>query len=44
MDRLRKKLSDKKGQFETKLTENKNGLDTNDEIRQMKAKIARKDK
>lgn len=44
MQRLKRKLDDKKGEFETKLTENKNGLETNDEIRLMKGKIARKDK
>lgn len=44
MDRLKKKLNDKKSELETRVTENKNGLETNDEIRLMKGKIARKDK
>lgn len=44
MERLKKKLNDKKMDLETKVTENKNGLESNDEIRLMKGKIARKDK
>lgn len=44
MERLKKKLNDRKTDLETKVTENKNGLESNDEIRLMKGKIARKDK
>lgn len=44
MQKLKKKLEDKKLEYDSRLTENKNGLQTNDEIRLAKGKIARKDK
>lgn len=44
MERLKKKLGDRKTDLEARVTENKNGLESNDQIRLMKGKIARKDK
>ena len=43
-DRLKKKLADRKTDMETRLKESKAGLETNEEIRLAKGKIARKDK
>lgn len=43
-EKLKKKLADRKVQYEAKLKQSKNTLDTNDEIRMMKGKVARKDK
>ena len=44
LERLKKKLADKKADMEEKLKESKAGLETDDEIRLLKGKIARKDK
>lgn len=44
MERLKKKLGDRKTDLEARVTQNKNGLESNDQIRLMKGKIARKDK
>lgn len=44
MERLHKKLGDRKADMEEKLTESKAGLETDDEVRLLKGKIARKDK
>lgn len=43
-ERLRKKLADKKGDLEAKIKESKNGLESNDDIRLLKGKLARRDK
>ena len=44
MERLKKKLADRKIDMDEKLKESKAGLQTDDEIRLLKGKIARKDK
>lgn len=41
---MKKKLTDKKNDMETRLSDAKQALETNDEIRLIKGKIARKDK
>jgi len=41
---LRKKLADKKNDLESKLKEAKNALESNDEVRLIKGKLARRDK
>ena len=43
-ERLKKRLQDKKDDIEGKLKEAKANLQTNDEIRLLKGKLARKDK
>ena len=43
-ERLKKKLADKKGDLEAKIKESKNGLESNDDIRLLKGKLARRDK
>lgn len=43
-ERLRKKLGDRKEDMELRLKESKAGLETNEEVRVWKGKIARKDK
>ena len=44
LQKLKKKLTYRKADFQTRLKDSKAGLDTNDEIRLLKGKVARKDK
>ncbi len=44
LEKLKKKLTDRRTDFQTRLKDSKAGLDTNDEIRMLKGKVARKDK
>jgi hypothetical protein len=41
---MKKKLNDKKTDMETRLNDAKQALETNDEVRLLKGKIARRDK
>jgi hypothetical protein len=43
-ERMKKKLEDKKGEFEARLKEAKAALESNDEVRLLKGKLARREK